>query len=314
MTSFEVILLLIGLACVVVSFIMGNDEPKKDNVISTELTEEQKDIIRKQVQSIIDEEVITASEKTEVSLDKISNTKILEMNEYAENVLGQINRNHNETVFLYDMLNEKAKEVKTTVKDVNVTRRQVEKMQAEVANEAMMAEPVEGNDENGGSPEKVKAPEEAVKTLAPKQAKSTTKTQKPRTKKTTANTESVGESKNIAKERLHKVVAADEKELSGAQNMTNLSEEDKMDAALREAKGEKKKSTTRRSTKKTTRSDVNPPEEVTEMNIQFEKGSNNNENILKMYKDGKTNKEIAKELNLGIGEVKLVIDLYNSTK
>ena len=54
------------------------------------------------------------------------------MNEYAENVLGEINRNHNETVFLYDMLNEKAKEIKSTVKDVNITKRQVEKIHAEV--------------------------------------------------------------------------------------------------------------------------------------------------------------------------------------
>lgn len=54
------------------------------------------------------------------------------MNEYAESVLGEINRNHNETVFLYDMLNEKAKEIKTTVKDANNTKRQVEKIHAEV--------------------------------------------------------------------------------------------------------------------------------------------------------------------------------------
>ena len=67
------------------------------------------------------------SEKTEAALDKISNTKILEMNEYAESVLGEINRNHNETVFLYDMLNEKAKEIKTTVKDVNNAKKRWKK-------------------------------------------------------------------------------------------------------------------------------------------------------------------------------------------
>jgi hypothetical protein len=44
------------------------------------------------------------------------------MNEYADGVLKEINRNHNEVMFMYDMLNEKDKEIKTTVKDVNVTR------------------------------------------------------------------------------------------------------------------------------------------------------------------------------------------------
>ena len=63
-------------------------------------------------------------EKTEASLDKISNTKILEMNEYADNVKKEINRNHNEVMFMYDMLNEKDKEIKTTVKSVNATNTQ----------------------------------------------------------------------------------------------------------------------------------------------------------------------------------------------
>ena len=37
-------------------------------------------------------------------------------------MLKEINRNHNEVMFMYDMLNEKDKEIKTTVKDVNGTR------------------------------------------------------------------------------------------------------------------------------------------------------------------------------------------------
>ena len=89
-------------------------------------------------------------------IDRISNTKILEMNEYAENVLGQINRNHNETVFLYDMLNDKAKEVKTTVKDVNTTKRQVERIQAEVAaidsNMKAVAPPADNSASSQSSP------------------------------------------------------------------------------------------------------------------------------------------------------------------
>ena len=105
---------------------------KTENIIPTDLTDEQKNKIKQQVDGIIENQVNGLSEKTEAALDKISNTKILEMNEYAESVLGEINRNHNETVFLYDMLNEKAKEIKTTVKDVNNAKKQVEKIHAEV--------------------------------------------------------------------------------------------------------------------------------------------------------------------------------------
>jgi hypothetical protein len=39
-------------------------------------------------------------------------------------------------------------------------------------------------------------------------------------------------------------------------------------------------------------------------------GKNNNERILELHSQGKSNVAIAKELGLGIGEVKLVIDLF----
>lgn len=44
--------------------------------------------------------------------------------------------------------------------------------------------------------------------------------------------------------------------------------------------------------------------------IYDELGLNNNQNILKLHKQGKSIVDIAKELKLGQGEVKLVIDLY----
>lgn len=37
---------------------------------------------------------------------------------------------------------------------------------------------------------------------------------------------------------------------------------------------------------------------------------NNNDLIIRLHEEGKSNVEIAKELNLGVGEVALVIDLY----
>ena len=133
MTALEVVLIIVGIICVLLSFVVKEDDLNIDiKEISAELTEVQKEKIKSQINSIIDEEISDISEKTEAKLDSISNTKILEMNEYADNVLGEINRNHNEVVFLYDMLNEKAKDIKSTVKDVNITKRQVEKIHAEV--------------------------------------------------------------------------------------------------------------------------------------------------------------------------------------
>lgn len=55
-------------------------------------------------------------------------------------------------------------------------------------------------------------------------------------------------------------------------------------------------------------------EDVRGVEIQFAKGKDNgrnsNERILELHKAGKSNMAIAKELGLGLGEVKLVIDLF----
>ncbi|MDE7197776.1 MAG: hypothetical protein K2O15_02720, partial [Lachnospiraceae bacterium] len=56
------------------------------------------------------------------------------------------------------------------------------------------------------------------------------------------------------------------------------------------------------------------PEEPRGVDIRFAKGNDNgrnsNERILELHKAGKSNMAIAKELGLGLGEVKLVIDLF----
>lgn len=47
-----------------------------------------------------------------------------------------------------------------------------------------------------------------------------------------------------------------------------------------------------------------------EVDVENVSGANNNEKILEMHKQGKSNVAIARELGLGVGEVKLVIDLF----
>ena len=48
--------------------------------------------------------------------------------------------------------------------------------------------------------------------------------------------------------------------------------------------------------------------------VEFDSDASNNDRILKLSSLGFSNKDIAKYLNLGIGEVKLVVDLYKETK
>ena len=126
MGTVEIVLFVIGIICVIVGIILGltdnNEKEATESSVSDYDAASQVSQVAQTIDSIIEKKMQDIEDKTEARLDKISNTKILEMNEYADGVLKEINRNHNEVMFMYDMLNEKDKEIKTTVKDVNVTR------------------------------------------------------------------------------------------------------------------------------------------------------------------------------------------------
>ena len=233
MVAAEIFLIAVGVICVVVSVVMSFEDDK-ENVESSakaELTQAQLDMVKHQVDEVIKQQISGLSEKTEAALDKISNTKILEMNEYADSVLGEINRNHNEAVFLYDMLNEKSKEVKTTVKDVNYAKKQVEQISARTSDM---------------SDNTVLSEEQAVK--------------------------SGKDTKDIAKERLAALVKKSNQKAKNAEDRINT--------------------------------------QADSLNKEY----SNNERILQMNASGVSVKEIAKKLNMGVGEVRLVINLYKGGK
>ena len=77
---------------------------------------------------------------------------------------------------------------------------------------------------------------------------------------------------------------------------TGISSE-KTEAAEEPKKSKKNKRNTKKTVKRSAES------------ISF--ASKNTDEILRLYKEGKSNVAIAKELGIGVGEVKLVIDLAN---
>lgn len=301
MVAIEIILIIVGIICVIVSLVMSFDN-KEDNTgsdIRSELSEEQKNKIKQQVDKMIDEQISGVAEKTEASLDKISNTKILEMNEYAESVLGEINRNHNETVFLYDMLNEKAKEIKTTVKDVNNTKRQVEKIHAEVKNsgENAVCEPDRTDDGKEPAYEQAEHSDKNTKDIAKERLAALVKKSNER-----ARTEDGTPRRNVQAEKLENKTTA--------KTMTDNTMTDKTTTAKKTETKQPAKKTTKQTTKQSAGKAQDTEKNTDAADIQLDPGLTNNEKILKLDSMGASVKDIAKQLNLGVGEVKLVIDLY----
>ena len=212
MTGMEIVLLILGAVIVVVSFIIPDkkgslDENalKGDEEKIKEIVDDQMKEAKEKLQEEVDETLTYAAEKSERSLERVSNEKITAVSEFSETVLEDIHKSHQEVMFLYDMLHDKQKNLRETVKEADRTSAIVKETKNELENAAKMYQ-----------------------------------------------------------EELVQESAAPE------------------------------------------------PEQTAEPEVDVENvsGTNNNEKILEMHKQGKSNVAIARELGLGVGEVKLVIDLF----
>ncbi len=269
----ELILLIFGGIVFTVSFFLPSGGKKEKDGISKADEEEIKEIIgreveeaKTQISDIVDETITYSMEKTERSMERLTNEKIMAVNEYSDTVLEQINKNHKEAVFLYDMLNDKhenlkstvseavktASEVKQTVKDAEVTAREAKEQAVEIKEQ--IPAPV---------PEKEFVP-----------------IQVPRVEVTDGS-----------------ATAEIEKEPEKPKRKTTRKVKTEASASKEEAVDPEK-------TEKASKVDLSmaAPGKTG--------GRNSNERILELHKAGKSNMAIAKELGLGIGEVKLVIDLF----
>ena len=144
MTALEIFLLIIGVVLIFGSFFLtdkkNNNTVQQTGEINVEITQAQKHKIELQVENIIDDTLKTSVDKTEAEFDKISNKKMTELSDYSENIINDINKNHNEVMFLYDMLGEKEKELKSILTEIDGTKKRVaelkEQSYAEVSKKA----------------------------------------------------------------------------------------------------------------------------------------------------------------------------------
>lgn len=131
MQGFYVFLAIAGIICVILSFFLAEKlEGNKGNEM--ELSEEMLEILLKNSEKLLDNSIKTyieeskkeAIEGTKAALNRITNEKIMAVDEFSDTVLEKINQNHSEVIFLYNMLNEKEKELKDVVAEVNQTAKE----------------------------------------------------------------------------------------------------------------------------------------------------------------------------------------------
>lgn len=283
MEMLEIVLLFAGGIIFILSFFIPEKKREAAGQAGAATREEISELVSRELQSVrshvddvVEESITYAMEKTERALERLSNEKIMAVSEYSDTVLAEIHKNHEEAMFLYDMLNSKHVNLKNTVSEVNRTVKEAEETVTsfkKLAPEAVKQEarPVQqvvvmsalDRLRRNGSEDADKAQRELISGKA---------------------ADPVGEDASEAGEDAFG---------AGVQQMYGA-------AGAVQAEGA-----------------AGEQEALDGMGLPEDsglEGRNSNEQILELYAQGKSKVEIAKELGLGVGEVRLVIDLYRNQR
>ncbi len=331
MTTLEILLLILGAVIFIASFIVPESKSELDAADKQltqeklqELLQEEMKNVRSQVADAVDETVHYSMEKTERGLERLTNEKMTAVSEYAQTVLEDIHKNHEEVMFLYDMLNNKHENLKETATEVSMAVKEasvkVSELDAARAAEPEIDpdQPIESvmEDARTGEPiveetfepislsgsEKLKRREDSLHEMD-KAAESVVK-------------KAIAQSPVIPKEK--KPTPAEEKDEKPAEPAVKTEEKPVAKPAAEPAKKEKPVKPAESKPKKTAakaKTEAKPQQTQESGDIALSlqpitDNSNKNERVLALHKQGKSNVAIAKELGLGVGEVKLIIDLF----
>ncbi len=125
MIVLEIAMLLVGVLAVVYSVRVSEKHKGTESLKERVEYMEYADFPEKEWTEKIDklrEKAEDVYNEVDHKLSKLSNEKILGMNEYSDQVLDKIEKNHGEVVFLYDRMNEKQEEIQKTVEEVDSIR------------------------------------------------------------------------------------------------------------------------------------------------------------------------------------------------
>ena len=135
----EIVLIIIGVVAFAASFFITERLSQQDldqitlmsetdlKIIADKQLKEVKIQVENSVEEIIDESL----EITKRGLEKETNKKIMAVSEYSDTVMEEINKTHNEIMFLYSMLNDKQAEAADMVSDLQKITKQIREMDVE---------------------------------------------------------------------------------------------------------------------------------------------------------------------------------------
>ncbi len=284
MTIPIIIMMILGLVFIFASFFISEKLTKKESDFNIDLltinddyqfSERELGIIKRKIEDVIANQAKDILYETNESLSSMANEKTMALGDYAVAVCEQIEKNHKEVMFLYSMLDDKQKEIMKTVQQVDDMRKQLQPLADQLSS--------------------------GEKTMAANVQKS---------KETEAHMDVVlAEAKALQEQENSKEVIQPHKQTAQPEHAQSIKEEKVLSAAPADTEQEQQDSVEDLEDVFQQFDDADTDFEDT-MDEEFEANSNSNEIILEMHRNGNSIIDIAKQLGLGVGEVKLVIDLY----
>ncbi len=326
MTTLEITLILVGIVFLIGSFMVKDKLSKNDlDKIADMSAEELKVITEKEIKNaelaidgMLDEHIASKTDETKRDLEKETNSKIMAINEYSDTVLDSINKSHNEIMFLYSMLNDKHEELTRLSGNIEKITAQAKKT----------FESVEASKINNLSNKTVLNAKPVVNAAPVSNRQAVTES------RGIASSDIVTGTKNTASVKTQNVSAQNMmSQHAAAQNIMsqntvvrntavpntvvpNMAAQNAVAQNVAVSNMTAQNMTAQNMTaSNTTMQSRNLSDTDVQSGMVYDISEiNHNPQILRLYKSGKNIVEIAKELGLGKGEVKLVIDLYNEGK
>ena len=349
----EIILIVAGFAAIIIGYLLpaGKEMDEEDKEL---MEREIRELVRREVEEqketiedMVGDSVENSLDRTERAMERISNEKLSAIGEYSDTVINDINKNHEEVMFMYDMLNDKHKNLTSVVSEV--TRKADEAKQVVLDAEATAREAKDVSstlrlntneniraillDEAMDKPAGIRIPYKEKEVVKPQYSSGLD------TLRAAQNAATAGygmPQQEIPQPQMQQIrpqlseqrqIHPEPPTVSGYVNEDNLRDFDELQKMPAEVLTNEQISSlhviggtddyTGTSSKVVPITEAvrvegrakNPDTSMKELTANDPVSQNRQ--ILEMHKAGKSNMVIARELGLGIGEVKLVIDLSN---
>ncbi|MBQ2609748.1 MAG: hypothetical protein II586_05275, partial [Butyrivibrio sp.] len=134
----EIVLIVVGFAAIILGYLLpaGKKLDEEDKMLMEreirELVRREVEDQRENIENMVDDTVDLSLDRTERAMERISNEKLSAIGEYSDTVINDIHKNHDEVMFMYDMLNDKHKNLTSVVSEVTKKADEAKKVVKEV--------------------------------------------------------------------------------------------------------------------------------------------------------------------------------------